>query len=124
MGVFSVIEWLEKLGYGKFEVFDDMYVSKGKGLIISVQPPECWYSQKYPKGSIAAESLNTFNKWTQVYFQVELPRTKSARKRTLEVLNCLTDPYHEDRANRYLTFDDPDDPPKKKEKYQNRSRSR
>ena len=52
MGVFSVIDWLEEEGFGKFEVFDDMYVSEERGLIISVQPPECWYSQKFPKEAL------------------------------------------------------------------------
>lgn len=119
----DVVSWLKQSGYRFFEEEQGVwfYDEFGRtGLRIAVFPHD--YPHPELCGSVAAETDQTFDKWTRAYYIRAFPETESARRRMLVDLVAIREEKHVKKARAWMSFDDEVPEPKKRQRFRNRPR--
>ena len=63
------------------------------------------YGHPRLQGSVAAETQETFNKWTQAYLIKPWPRNKKQFEKLLKDLEIIQQPEHVEAANNFESYE-------------------
>lgn len=111
----KIIKILESKGYKITDKFvrENAIRLEGNGIVIILCGKRTlwrkvlnWSKYQVYENEIRAETLKTFNKWSQAYYQRKLPKTKNEMDIILNHLEMIKTEHHIERANEFEYFFD------------------